>query len=171
MAQLKKAPGPLTPENSRGVSLRSIPSRILTNILLRRVPSPDMLDNQCAYRRAKGCLHAIHVIRQVMATAEASGKTLVLTMIDLKRAFDTVHRMHLEKVLRTYGYDEISIQLIKQLWEDEVVLKFGDRTYSKPFATKRSVAQGDVLSSFIFSLCCDLVLRSCMADLRGLPSN
>ena len=105
-----------------------------------------------------------------MATAEASGKTLVLTMIDLKRAFDTVHRMHLEKVLRTYGYDEISIQLIKQLWEDEVVLKFGDRTYSKPFATKHSVAQGDVLSSFIFSLCCDLVLRSCMADLKGFDA-
>ena len=166
MAQLKKAQGPLTPQNSRGISLRSIPSRILTHILLRRVPSPDMLDNQCAYKRSKGCLHAVHVVRQVMATAKASGKTLVLTMIDLKHAFDTVNRMQLEKVLRIYGYDEVSITLIKQLWNDEVILKFADGTFSAPFSTKRSVAQGDVLSSFVFSLCCDVVASMNSKDMK-----
>ena len=102
-----------------------------------------------------------------MATARDSGKTLVLLMIDLRRAFDHIDRMQLENVLRMYGYDEVSITLMKQLWNDEIVIKYGDDTFSEAFRTRRSVAQGDVLSSFAFTLCCDIVLRSCIADLRG----
>ena len=44
-------------------------------------------------------------------------------MIDLRRAFENVSRMQLEKVLREYGYDEVSIKLMRQLWDVEIVLK------------------------------------------------
>ena len=87
--------------------------------------------------------------------------------MDLVKAFDQLDRRKLPEVLTRYGYGKKATQLMLNMWDDEVVLKYPDKTFSKSFRTKRGTKQGDVCSPFIFNLYMDLAIRDALPRLSG----
>ena len=168
MVSLKKNPHQdLGPQNCRGISLTSIPSRILTRIILERGAGAGIHQAQMGFRRAQGAPQAQLIVRQAVRAANLGMTPMILTFVDLVKAFDMVDRRKLPEVLRRYGYGRNAARLMQAMWDDEVALKFPDGTYSKAFRTKVGTKQGDVCSPFIFNLYMDLAIRDILPRLSG----
>jgi len=58
---------------------------------------------------------------------------------------DNLDQRAMERILMRCGLSETAISIIKDLWEDEIVMKFQDNTFGSTFSSKRGVYQGDVL--------------------------
>ena len=169
MVSLKKNPyQDLGPDNCRGICLTSIPSRILTRIILERGAGAGIHREQMGFRRSQGAPQAQMIVRQAIRAANLDKTPLILTFVDLVKAFDQLDRSKLAEVLRRYGYGKNAIRLMQAMWDSEVALKYPDGTFSKAFKTKVGTKQGDVCSPFIFNLYMDLAVRDIISKLSGI---
>ena len=71
--------------------------------------------------------------------------------IDLTKAFGTVNRTMLWKVLKKFGCPDKFIQLIRSLHDDMKAMVNFNGTLSEPFPVESGVKQGDVLVSTLFT--------------------
>jgi len=88
--------------NSRGISLLSVAGKVLAGVMLRRllthVADIVMPESQCGFRRGRGTIDMMFVARRYRKNA-ASSTSLFFAFTDLTKAFDTVNRELLWKVL------------------------------------------------------------------------
>ena len=92
-------------DNWRGITLLSVPGKILNYILLTRLKnSLDSLlrENQAGFRNGRSCSEQIFTTRQLIEQSIEWQSNLVLNFIDFKKAFDSVHRESLWKILELY---------------------------------------------------------------------
>jgi len=161
---------PLGKDNCRGISLTSIPSRVLTSIIKTRAAAADILAQQFGFRRAHNCPQAQLIVRQLLHSSKANGRPLVLAFIDFRKAFDSIDRSKLRQVLGLYGLGNTTITLVERLWEDEVVVRFPDGTYSDPLLTRVGTKQGCVFSPLAFNLYINLGLSRALSGMTGVPA-
>ena len=93
-------------ENHRGISLLSIAGKILAKMILNRIKllSEDVLpESQCGFRTGRSTNDMIFILRQIQEKAIEQQKPLYIVFVDFSKAFDTVDRETLWKVLKTYG--------------------------------------------------------------------
>ena len=84
---------------------------------------------------------------------------MIINFIDFKRAFDSVHRPTMWKILRSYGIPIKIINVIKLLYEgsSSCVRVGGSNTES--FEITSGLKQGDVLSPVLFVIVVDWIMR------------
>ena len=75
---------------------------------------------------------------------------LFVTFIDFKKAFDSIGRNAMFKVLRHYGIAETLVEAIKTLYINSKSAVYVDGHLSKGFEVITGVLQGDVLAPFLF---------------------
>ena len=75
-----------------------------------------------------------------------------MVFIDLHKAFDCVSRANMRQLLFENGFSETTAELLMQLWEHEIVLRFPNGKYSEAFHPTRGTMQGLGLSPIIFTL-------------------
>ena len=81
-------------DNYRGISLLSIPSKVLAKVLYRRIEEevePQLHEAQWLSER-KGCVDQIFNLRECMSASRQKGKPLYVCFIDLRKAYDSVNR-------------------------------------------------------------------------------
>ena len=111
MICLAKAGHPkMTPPNVRGITLANTITKLLMRIIMRRNPNPQILPQQLGFQRARSCIQAICIVKNVINHISESGKEGVITFIDIKKAFDSTPRMILENLLTHYGFSPTAIQ-------------------------------------------------------------
>ena len=81
--------------NWRGVTLLSVPGKILCSILLHRLR--DCLDlklrgEQAGFRPGRSCSDQIFVLRNIIEQSLEFQNPIFLNFIDFKKAFDSMHR-------------------------------------------------------------------------------
>lgn len=167
MASIPKTSAPMSRSNCRGISVTNIASKILTHLILAR-HTPPLLPQQFGSIRARGCSQAVHVVKSVIRSLRDARRSGILLFVDVRKAFDSVARYSLPAILESYGFGPIARELIHQLWQDEIILKFPDKTSSAPFKPSRGIKQGCVLSPTIFNLCIDVVLTDLQTKMPGL---
>ncbi len=80
-------------DNYRGISLLSIPSKVLAKVLYRRIEEkvePQLHEAQCGFRKGRGCVDQIFNLRECMSASRQKGKPLYVCFIDLRKAYDSV---------------------------------------------------------------------------------
>ena len=80
---------------------------------------------------------------------------MYLIFIDYEKAFNSIHRETLWKIMRHYGIQEKYIRLVKMFYSNSrcsVVTEAGNGTW---FEVKSGVKQGCVMSEFLFILVID----------------
>ena len=95
-------------DNHRGISLLSgaekILSRLLANRLSDHVLNNDVLpESQCGFRPGRGTADMIFAARQLQEKCREHHQELVAVLIDLTKAFDSVNRSGLWRVLAKVG--------------------------------------------------------------------
>ena len=109
--------------NYRGITLLSIAGKVLARILLNRL-IPSIIENftpesQCGFRANRGTTDMIFVLRQIQEKCREQSMSLFVAFIDLTKAFDTVSRDGLWKILSRLGCPPKFLTIIRQLHEGQ----------------------------------------------------
>jgi hypothetical protein len=152
--------------NWRGITLLSVPSKVLCTIITKRLePALDKIlrKEQCGFRRGRGCIDHIFTLRNIIEQSTEWQRELYVNFIDYEKAFDSLHRDSLWKILRSYGIPEKIISMIKEFYTNfSCCVGSSDLR----FEVKSGVRQGCVMSGLLFIIAVDWVTSRAMEDAR-----
>lgn len=152
--------------NWRGVTLLSVPSKIFCKVIIQRITKAvdDVLRNeQAGFRKGRRCADQIFTLRNILEQCSEWNRQLYVNFIDYEKAFDSIHRDSLWQILRAYGIPQRIVNIIKCFYSNfTCCVGQGDLS----FEIKTGVRQGCVMSSVLFNIAIDWVLRRTMEDQR-----
>ena len=94
----------------------------------------------------------IFAARQLQEKCQEQNVDLYTTFVDLTKAFDTVSRDGLWKIMSKFGCPDKFIQVVRQLHDGMQAQVLDDRKSSTPFPVTNGVKQGCVLAPTLFSM-------------------
>ena len=155
--------------NWRGITLLSIPSKILAKVIINRLSDaidPLLRKEQAGFRKERGCTEQIFALRNIIEQCTEWQRQLYINFIDFEKAFDSLHRDSLWKILRAYGIPQDITLTIKSFYNN-FTCKVGNSDLS--FHVKTGVRQGCVMSAMLFNIAIDWVMKNTTSDIsRGI---
>ena len=157
-----------TCDNHRGISLLSIAGKILARILLNRLSvhlEKGLLpESQCGFRKERGTIDMIFAARQLQEKCQEQNADLYSTYVDLTKAFDTVSREGLWRIMAKYGCPRKFVTIIRQLHDGMCARVQDNGQTSEPFPVSNGVKQGCVLAPTLLSLMFSAMLTEAFRD-------
>lgn len=157
--------------NWRGITLLSIPSKILSRIKIDRIKTAvdaKIRQEQASFREGKGCCDQVFTLRNIIEQYTEWQRQLIINFIDFEKAFDSLHRESLLKILRHYGVPSKIVEMIKAFY-----VEFNCSICCSSdacFKVKSGVRQGCVMSALLFIIGIDTVMKSTLrGDNTGRP--
>ena len=95
--------------NWRGITLLSIPGKVLSIILLNCLKDSIDLkprELQAGFRSNQSCSEQIFTLRNIIEQCTEFQQPILLNFVDFKKAFDSIHRESLWKIAALYGIPE-----------------------------------------------------------------
>ena len=144
-------------DNYRGIALIAhlgkVLERMINNRLLQAaIDSGIIPDYQYGFMHDRSTSDGILLVKFLMRWAQDNNIPLQLCFIDLIKAYDTVHRETLWKILRRIGIPPKLVELIRQMHEGAQAKVRIDGELSEPFMLKNGLKQGSVLSPLLFNI-------------------
>ena len=105
----------------RGITLLSVPGKVMATILLNRIKNAvdvQLRQQQAGFRAGRSCCDQIFTLRQIIDRVTAMNMPLLVNFIDFKKAFDCIHRTSVWKILQCYGIPDKVIQVIQRFYSD-----------------------------------------------------
>ena len=142
-------------DNHRGISLLSVAGKILARVVLNRIIThvvPDVYpESQCGFRAGKGTIDMIFALRQIQEKAREQNNDLYMVFIDLTKAFDTVYRPALWKVLRKLSIPENMLSVISSFHDGMKASVRAGGESSASFNVSNGTKQGCVMAPVLSS--------------------
>lgn len=155
-------------DSYRGISLLSIPGKVYVLVIMAKISShidAQLLDTQSAFRKGRGLTDALFTIRQVISKSVAFDQPLFMAFVDLRKAYDSVPRDTLWRILRVYGVHTKLIELLMDLHTGtQAAVRMGG-VVSEWFDVHGGVRQGCVIAPLLFNVYMDFVVRQAMAQM------
>ena len=125
----------------------------MTMVILDRIYTvldEKLGEGQAGFRSGRSCVDQIFALRNLLKQSVEWRRQSIINFIDFKKAFDSVHRSVMWKILRSYGIPNKIISIIKLLYEgsSSCVRLRGSNTES--FEITSGVKQVDVFSPVLF---------------------
>ena len=143
-------------DNYRGISLLSIAGKILARLLLNRLLAhleQDLLpESQCGFREGRGTADMIFASRQLQEKFQEQNRELFSTYVDLTKAFDTVSREGLWKIMAKFGITDKFTRIVRSFHEGMQASVSVEGEASRAFQVSNGVKQGCVLAPTLFSI-------------------
>ncbi|BHF70532.1 hypothetical protein SprV_0301358400 [Sparganum proliferum] len=137
-------------DNHRGISLLNVAGKIFARILLNRLnihlEQGLLPESQCGFRRHRGTTDMIFAAPQLQEKCQEMRTHLYSTFVDLTKAFDTVNREGLWKIMQKFGCPERFIEMVRQLHDGMTARVTDNGAVSEAFALTNGVKQGCVLA-------------------------
>ena len=150
------------PDNYRGISLICIIAKIYNRLILNRIRGVIDLKlriNQNGFRSSRTTVAQILALRRVIEGVKANNLKAILTFIDFRKAFDSIHRAKMMRILKVYGIPPNLLQGIEKMYSNtkaRIVTPDGETDL---FEITAGVLQGDTLAPFLFIIVLDYALR------------
>jgi hypothetical protein len=140
------------PKNWRPISLIDVLQKILSamhgtrlNAYLVQIGLPE----QAGFMSERGCPDATAAMKITLQNLSASGQEAYVLFVDIVKAFDSVNREMLWKLLVKFGLPAKMIATIKKMYTDvTITTKIGKVT--EEFKSTSGVKQGDNLAPILF---------------------
>ena len=148
--------------NWRGITLLSVVGKVLARCIIMRMR--DAVDSrlrkeQGGFRPHRGTGMQIFILRNIIEQSLEWNATLYLVFVDYEKAFDSIHRETLWKIMRHYGIPEKYIRLIMMFYDRSKCSVITEAGVGPWFDVKSGVKQGCVMSGFLFILVIDWIMR------------
>ncbi|KAK0154090.1 LINE-1 retrotransposable element ORF2 protein [Merluccius polli] len=156
--------------NYRGITLLSLPGKIYSGVLERRVRwivEPRIQEEQCGFRPGRGTVDQLYTLCRILEGAWEFAQPVHMCFVDLEKAFDRVPRGVLWGVLREYGVSDPLIRAVRSLydWCQSLVRIAGNK--SDLFPVRVGLRQGCPLSPILFIIFMDRISR-CSQGVEGV---
>ena len=154
-------------DNYRGISLLSIAGKMLARLLLNRLLDHiDYLlpESQCGFRAGRGTADMVFAARQVQEKFQEQNREVFTTFVDLTKAFDTVSRSGLWKIMTKFGVPDKFSALVRSFHEGMQASVSIDGDVSESFEVTNGVKQGCVLAPTLFSIMFSGMLKNAFPD-------
>ncbi|TWW81730.1 R2DM Retrovirus-related Pol polyprotein from type II retrotransposable element [Takifugu flavidus] len=156
--------------NYRGITLLSLPGKVYSGVLerrVRRIVEPRIQEEQCGFRPGRGTVDQLYTLSRVFEGAWEFAQPVHMCFVDLEKAFDRVPRGVLWGVLREYGVSGPLIRAVRSLydWCQSLVRIAGSKSNS--FPVRVGLRQGCPLSPILFIIFMDRISR-CSHGVEGI---
>ena len=166
-------------DNWRGICLLDVFGKLFARILqqkLQRVAEEELAETQCGFRRGRGCMDMIFCTRQMVEKAIEHREQLFLVFVDLRKAYDSVPREAMWRVLEKYGFPVQMINIIRSFHEDmSAELKIGGKLLEGRVGVSSGLRQGSTMAPALFYLFFNLAVEEwralCESDGVTILSN
>ena len=99
----------------RGITLLSMTCKIFSRIIMKRISAATdtiLRQEQAGFRRGKSCIDHIFTLRQILEQSTEWNSTIYIAFIDFEKAFDSLHRESLWRILCHYGIPQKMVNVI-----------------------------------------------------------
>ena len=157
-------------KNWRGVMLLKMASKVFYRVILERIKialDEKLREKQAGFRAGRSCSDHIATLQIIVEQSIEWQSSLYINFIDFEKAFDSISREVLWKVLRHYGMPDKMVTIIRVLYEgfSAQVVRNGQKT--QPLIMRTGVRQGCLLSPLLFLVALDWVTRTAFDRKRG----
>ena len=126
-------------DNGRGISLLTIPRKILACIILNCITHHLLHDvvaeSQCAFRRNRGTIDMIFAVRQIKEKFREQNQNLYILFVHLTNAFNAVGRVGLWAILLKLGCPLRVLNIIRSFNDGMMTCKVESGVVSTPSQT------------------------------------
>jgi len=120
---------------------------------------PWLRDQEAGFRPNRSCVDQIATLRITVEQSLEWNSPLYINFVDYEKAFDSIKRVILWKLLRYYG--------IPTSYERTGCRVIHGRQLTKHFKVKTGIRQGCLLSPFLFLLVIDWIMKTCTKKRRN----
>ena len=125
--------------NWRGIMLLSIPGKVLTRIILERVKAAldkRLRVEQAGFRQDRSCTDHIATMRIIIEQSLEWQTPLYTVFVDFQKAFDSVDRDVIWRLMYHYCFPPKFFAIIQQLYEDATCQVIHDEKLTEPFGVQ-----------------------------------
>ncbi|VDP00733.1 unnamed protein product [Schistosoma margrebowiei] len=117
-------------------------------------------DQQVGFRKDRSCTDQIATLRNIVEQSTEWNSSLYINFIDYEKAFDSVDRTTLWKLLRHYGVPQKIVNIIQNSYDGLHCKILHGGQLTKSFEVETGVRQGCLLSPFLFLLVIDWIMKT-----------
>ncbi len=146
----------------RPITLLSVFYKILSFAITNRLKNPlDRMigPHQKAYIQGRFLGDVVKSTYDVMYEAGVRGLAGVILLVDFSKAFDSVSHTYIHKCLQWYGFGDHMTRWIKLLMTERTAVVDVSGHMTKTICLTRGVPQGDPISTHLFILAVDILVR------------
>ena len=115
-------------------------------------------EEQAGFRTGRSTTEHIFVLRNVIEQSLEWNASLYTCFVDYEKAFDSVHRETLWRIMQSYGIPSKFIRIVKLFYSNTQSAVIDGAGKSDWFTVKSGVKQGCVMSGFLFLLIIDWIM-------------
>ena len=148
-----------------------MPGKILAMIILECFSvklDECMREEQAGFRIGRSCSDQIFVLRNIIEQSVEWQRQLIVNFIDFKKAFESIHRPSMWEILRSYGFPNKILNIIKLLYDGSTLCVRVGGTNTESFDITSGVKQGDVLTPVLFNMVVDWITMRIFDDEDGI---
>ena len=108
-------------------------------------------DHQCGFRRNRSTIDHIFCIRQIIEKKWEYNEEVHQLFLDFKKAYDSVRREVLYKILIEFGIPKKLVRLIRMSLTERYSRVRVGKNVSDRFLIRNGLKQGDALSPLLFN--------------------
>ena len=141
--------------------------KTLNRMLLNRIQphlEKVLRDNQNGFRPGRSTTSHILALRRIIEGTKAKNLQATMVFIDFKKAFDSVHRGLLMKILRAYGIPDVIVRLIERIYTGTKAKVLTADGVTEVFDILAGVLQGDTLAPYLFIIVIDYIMTLSIDD-------
>ena len=149
-------------KNYRGIALSSVVAKLFNKMILYRIqPKLDhyLRNEQNGFRPGRSTESHILALRRLIEGVKAHHRKAVILYVDFKKAFDSIHRGKMLKILKAYDIPPNILKAIAILYDNtraRVISPDGETEY---FDITTGILQGDTLAPYLFVIVLDYVMH------------
>ena len=140
------------PNKWRGIALGDIAAKSISSIIAYRLTQHLCtfgMDEQCGSLFGKGCVDATFTLKKALQQLREQGQDAHVLFVDLVKAYDSVNRELLWKILNKYGVPDETITVLKKLHTNvKYLLRVGKEKVE--IGATVGVIQGNNLGPILF---------------------
>uniref|UniRef100_A0A1I7U240 Reverse transcriptase domain-containing protein n=1 Tax=Caenorhabditis tropicalis TaxID=1561998 RepID=A0A1I7U240_9PELO len=110
---------------------------------------------------------SIGILRSAIDVAKGRGRSLSVAWLDLTNAFGSVPHELIEQTLIAYGFPEMVVHVIKDMYKGAAIRVKSKYEKSDRIQIKSGVKQGDPISPTLFNMCLESVIRRHLETAAG----
>ena len=137
-----------------------IPSKVFCKVVTMRIMEAvdEILQKeQAGFRPGRGTTEHIFMLRNILEQCNEWRTDIYVNVLDFEKAFDSIHRTSLWKILRQYRIPRKILHIITLFYNNFTCCM---QNSSSSFAVNSGVRQGCVMSSFLFILIIDWIMKN-----------